>query len=125
MDLNTITCCCVCWNWAKYSLLKILPVVKKFNLYSSSSSLQAFKPFIHYQQNPTILLRLCIMIRNRCKLYAGYIAPDKPHNSPQLSFLSLPIEIRDEIYDLAVVSTSNIIVWKGEWKSEGFTKSPD
>ncbi|CZR60672.1 uncharacterized protein PAC_10568 [Phialocephala subalpina] len=53
------------------------------------------------------------MLRNRCKLYVG---SDGPRNSPPLNFLSLPREIRDEIYELALVSTSPIIVWKGHWK---------
>jgi hypothetical protein len=56
------------------------------------------------------------MIRNRCRALIRDVSSDKPRNSPPLTFLSLSREIRDEIYDLALVSTSPIIVWKGEWK---------
>jgi len=35
-----------------------------------------------------------------------------------LNFLSLPREVRDEIYTLALFSPSPIVVWKGEWIHE-------
>lgn len=56
------------------------------------------------------------MIRNRCRALIRDSDSDLPRNSPPLTFLSLSREIRDEIYDLALVSTSPIIVWKGEGK---------
>lgn len=43
---------------------------------------------------------------------ARCVAPDRP----PLTFLSLPREIRDEIYNSRLVSQSPIIVWKGKWK---------
>lgn len=58
------------------------------------------------------------MIRNRCTALIRDTAPERPRNSPPLTFLSLSREIRDEIYGLALVSTSPIIVWKGQWKGE-------
>ncbi|KAF4636076.1 hypothetical protein G7Y89_g2021 [Cudoniella acicularis] len=47
-----------------------------------------------------------------------YVAWNRLRNSPPLTFLSLPREIRDKIYDLALVSASPIIIWKGSWKCE-------
>jgi hypothetical protein len=58
------------------------------------------------------------MIRHRCRALIRDSDSDLPRNSHPLTFLSLSREIRDEIYDLALVSTSPIIVWKGEWKSD-------
>jgi hypothetical protein len=44
-------------------------------------------------------------------------------SSSPLTFLSLPREIRDEIYEVALVSASPIIVWKGSvhWKHHACT----
>lgn len=58
------------------------------------------------------------MMRNRCTLYKGSIPPSRPRYSPPLPFLSLAREIRDEIYGLALVSTTPIVVWKGTWEME-------
>ncbi|KAH8757173.1 hypothetical protein F5882DRAFT_417990 [Hyaloscypha sp. PMI_1271] len=58
------------------------------------------------------------MIRNRCTALIRDAASERPRSSPPLTFLSLSREIRDEIYGLALVSTSLIIVWKVQWKGE-------
>ncbi|TVY41598.1 hypothetical protein LOCC1_G008936 [Lachnellula occidentalis] len=62
------------------------------------------------------------MTYNGCTAMIRYVAedsrPPRPRNLPRLGFLSLPREIRDIIYDLALVSTSSIIVWKGKWETE-------
>jgi hypothetical protein len=57
------------------------------------------------------------------KALIRYVSPDSyypppPRNFPPLTFFSFPREIRDKIYQHALVSTSNIIVWKGELESE-------
>ncbi|KAH8650964.1 hypothetical protein BGZ60DRAFT_534142 [Tricladium varicosporioides] len=58
------------------------------------------------------------MSQTYCTDLIRYLAPNRFPNSPPLTFLSLPREIRDKIYDLALVSSSNIVVWDGKWKSE-------
>lgn len=58
------------------------------------------------------------MTQNNCKYLVRYVAPKRFRNSPPLTILSLPREIRDAIYDLALVSPSPIIVWKGHVKTE-------
>lgn len=66
------------------------------------------------------------MASNRCKLYTGgvhlfndeHLTSEKPSLNSSFTFASLPIEIRDQIYELLLVSTSNILVWKGERKNE-------
>jgi hypothetical protein len=42
----------------------------------------------------------------------------KPSDLRSLNFMSLPREVRDEIYTLTLFSPSPIIVWKGEWINE-------
>ncbi|KAH6677606.1 hypothetical protein B0J14DRAFT_584710 [Halenospora varia] len=58
------------------------------------------------------------MVQNHCTDLIRYVARNRLRNSPPLTFLSLPREIRDKIYDLALVSVSPIIAWKGSWKFE-------
>jgi hypothetical protein len=63
------------------------------------------------------------MEQNICKAIVKYVSPDSycprlPRNFPPLTFFSFPREIRDKIYNYALVSTSHIIVWKGELKYE-------
>ncbi|TVY45387.1 hypothetical protein LOCC1_G006355 [Lachnellula occidentalis] len=53
---------------------------------------------------------------NNCTALIQYVAPKRPRSSPPLTFLSLPREIRDEIYNMALISASPIIVWKAEWE---------
>ncbi|TVY45987.1 hypothetical protein LCER1_G008568 [Lachnellula cervina] len=62
------------------------------------------------------------MTHNCCTALIRYVAedsrPPRPRNQPRLSFLSLPREIRDKIYEIALVSNSSIIVWKGKWETD-------
>ncbi|TGO27998.1 hypothetical protein BPAE_0034g00780 [Botrytis paeoniae] len=63
------------------------------------------------------------MKQDTCKELVRYISPGfhyprPPRNVPPLTFFSLPREIRDSIYHYALVSTTNIIVWKGKLKYE-------
>ncbi|TVY13285.1 hypothetical protein LARI1_G009468 [Lachnellula arida] len=61
------------------------------------------------------------MTHNCCTALIRYVAedsrPPRPRNQPRLGFLSLPREIRDKIYDIALVSNSSIIVCKGKWQT--------
>jgi len=57
------------------------------------------------------------------KALIQYVSPNfeyscAPRNYPSLTFFSLSKEIRDQIYDYALVSTSSIIVWKGKMEDE-------
>lgn len=58
------------------------------------------------------------MVQDCCTALIWYVAQNRLRNSPPLTFLSLLREIRDKIYELALVSASTIIVWKGSWKTE-------
>ncbi|THV53288.1 hypothetical protein BGAL_0055g00470 [Botrytis galanthina] len=63
------------------------------------------------------------MEQDTCKELVQYLSPcpyypRPPRNVPPLTFFSLPREIRDSIYHYTLVSTSNIIVWKGKLKHE-------
>ncbi|KAH8672744.1 hypothetical protein BGZ60DRAFT_405479 [Tricladium varicosporioides] len=64
---------------------------------------------------------LQIMAQNSCTALIRYTPlniyfPHQPRNSPPTTFYSLPREIRDKIYGIALVSPSAITVWKGEMK---------
>jgi len=63
------------------------------------------------------------MEQHICKELIPYISlnfyyPRLLSNEPPLTFFSFPREIRDKIYHYALVSTLDIIVWKGELKRE-------
>ncbi|KAF4635746.1 hypothetical protein G7Y89_g2343 [Cudoniella acicularis] len=58
------------------------------------------------------------MAQNNCTALIPYTPchssfPRQPRNSPPTTFCSLPREIRDTIYSLALISPTPITVWKG------------
>ncbi|KAH6664540.1 hypothetical protein B0J14DRAFT_247704 [Halenospora varia] len=70
------------------------------------------------------------MAQNNCTALIRYTSPNscfprRPRNSPPVTFYSLPREIRDTIYSIALVSSSAIIVWKGENKASYLPQLPE